>query len=54
MWLTATEIAEHIKRSDDTFQVNDRVVRNLGVALTKHQYRYKKTNGSKKYAFGWV
>ena len=54
MWLTATEIAEHLKRFDDKFQINDRIVRNLGVALTKHQYRYKKSNGSKKYALGWV
>ena len=54
MWLTATEIAEHIKQSDETFQVNDRIVRNIGVALTKHQYIYKKSNGSKKYALGWV
>jgi len=54
MWLTATEIAEHLKGLDDKFQINDRIVRNLGVALTKHQYRYKKSNGSKKYALGWV
>ena len=53
-WLTTTDIAQYIRNVDDKFNVNDKSVRSLGIALTKHQYKFKKTNGSKKYSLGWV
>jgi len=53
-WKSATEIAEYIRTVRDKFIVNDKSVRNLGIALTKHGYESKKTNGTKKYQIGWV
>jgi hypothetical protein len=51
-WMTATAIAEriHIYRND--FRVDKASVRDLGYALVKNGYAFKKPNNVKKYAVG--
>ncbi len=46
LWLTATGVASAIRGVDENFRVDDRSVKNIGVALTKHAYESKRS-GSK-------